>query len=101
MNNITKKTLMVLFALISTFSLKAQVDDTLVFDANINKDAYILNTVKIGNYNWALNQAMQPNPADANDMRFETNSIRMKRVNGDDGYMEMTEDKPYGLGGIS
>lgn len=101
MNNITKKTLMVLFALISTFSLKAQVDDTLVFDANINKDAYILGTVKIGNYNWALNQAMQPNPADVNDMRFETNSIRMKRVNGDDGYMEMTEDKPYGLGGIS
>lgn len=101
MNNITKKTLIVLFALISTFSLNAQVDDTLAFDAPIVKtpSGYALGVATINGYTWELSQAAPY--GDANDEFFGSKSIRMRKNGSDFGYMEMTQDKPYGLGSIS
>jgi len=84
----------------SWFGVKAQTD-TLAFDTNINKSSYALSTVTIGNYDWNLFQAIQANPADANDVKFGANSIRMRRNNADYGYIEMNEDKATGLGSIS
>ncbi len=101
MKKFIKKFSIVLLLLISTFSINAQVNDTLAFDASISKSGYAAATVTIGDYDWSLSQAMQSSSPDAGDMKFGTNSLRMRRNAADYGYIQMEEDKPYGLGSIS
>lgn len=87
--------------LLSVCSTHAQNNDTLLFDVSINKDSYDLDTVVIGNYNWALSQALVFFPKNANEMAFGANALRMRKRAAEPGYMLMTEDKPYGLGTLS
>lgn len=93
-----------LFLMGSTITNAQVIDDTLDFDANISKSSYTLDTVTIGNYDWALLQCLQPSTIDSRDLHFGANSIRMRISTStvpDTGYIAMVQDKPTGLGSVS
>lgn len=87
--------------LISIEFMHSQNNDTLLFDVTINKSSYNLDTVVIGNYNWALSQALVFFPKNANEVAFGANALRMRKTASDPGYIAMVDDKPYGLGTLS